>query len=145
LAPWWALCEGPAAASHGISAEAAKAKYFPPARRNVVFISILFVFGAGRMFSGRSAGRPEGRHYVDGFAYVKIEARILARTQCGKVSRFVLFAADIPSIVEPFGAGASAGKYSLAGSAGLAETCAFFRLAICECCHGTKNLTARAQ
>ncbi len=83
---------------------------------------MLFVFGAGRMFFQRLAGRPEGRRYVDGFAYVKIEARILARAQCGKVSRFVLFAADIPSIVEPFCAGALAGKHSLAGSANLGET-----------------------
>ena len=91
------------------------------------------------MFSGRSAGRPEGRRYVDGFAYVKIEARILACAQCGKVSRFVLFAADIPSIVEPFGAGASTGKYSLAGAAGLGEAQELVWRAVCEyCCD--KNL-----
>jgi hypothetical protein len=88
----------------------------------VVPISVLFVFGAARMFFLRLSGRPDGRRYVDGFAYAKIEARILACAQCGKVSRFVLFAADIPSIIEPFGAGAFAGKYSLAGSAGLGET-----------------------
>jgi hypothetical protein len=94
------------------------------------------------MFFLRLGGRPEGCRYVDGFAYVKIEARILARAQCGKVSRFVLFAADIPSIIEPFGAGAFAGKYSLAGSAGLGETQAFFRLANCESCHNPKAFAA---
>jgi hypothetical protein len=84
-------------------------------------------------------GRPEGRRYVDGFAYVKIEARILARAQCGKVSRFVLFAADIPSIVEPICAGALAGKRPLAGSAGLGETRAFIRLAVCESRYSIKD------
>ena len=97
------------------------------------------------MFFLRLGGRPEGCRYVDGFAYVKIEARILARAQCGKVSRFVLFAADIPSIIEPFGAGAFARKYSLAGSAGLGETQAFFRLANCESCRRTKSLPACLQ
>jgi hypothetical protein len=86
------------------------------------------------MFFPRLGGRREGRRYVDGFAYVKIEARILACAQCGKVSRFVLFAADIPSIVEPFCAGALVGRYSLAGPPGLGETRAFFRLAIRESC-----------
>jgi len=38
-----------------------------------------------------------------------------------EVSRFVRFAADIPSIAEPFFAGVLAGKYSLAGSASLAN------------------------
>jgi hypothetical protein len=97
------------------------------------------------MFFLRLVGRPEGRRYVDGFAYVKIEARILARAQCGKVSRFVLFAADIPSIVEPFGAGALAGKHSLAGSAGVGETLAFFPLAIREPRYCAKNFAAPCQ
>ena len=66
---------------------------------------MLFVFCAACISFLRLVGRPEGRRYVDGVAYVKIEARILACAQCGKVSRFVLFAADIPSIVEPFCAG----------------------------------------
>jgi len=95
------------------------------------------------MFFPRLGGRPEGRRYVDGFAYVKIEARILACAQCGKVSRFVLFAADIPSIVEPFCAGASAGQYSLAGSTSMGEARVLARLAIHEFSRRTKSLAAR--
>ncbi len=45
----------------------------------MVFISVLFVFSAGRMFLERLVGGPERRRYVDGFAYAKIEARILTR------------------------------------------------------------------
>src|SRR5258708_39753598 len=56
---------------------------FAPA---ISFRQHTFVCSAGRTFSHR-LDRPEGRRYVDGFAYVKIEARILARAQCGKVSR----------------------------------------------------------
>ena len=94
------------------------------------------------MFFLRLGGRPEGCRYVDGFACVKIEARILARAQCGKVSRFVLFAADIPSIIEPFGAGAFSGKYSLAGSARLGETRTLAWRAIGESCHNPKAFAA---
>src|SRR5712664_1334647 len=77
-------------------------------------------------------------------AYVKIESRILARPVREGIT-FVLFAADIPSIPGSFGAGALAGKYSLAGPAGLGETRAFFRLAVREfhCC--TKNFVSLFQ
>src|ERR1700693_1411342 len=58
----WALCEGPAAASHGISAEMrAAAKWFPTRRKEVVFIGLFFVFGAGRIVfsaAGWAAGTP---------------------------------------------------------------------------------------
>src|SRR4029077_10736564 len=75
----WALGEGPAAASHGISAETrAATKWFPTRPKEVVFIGRCIVFGAGRMLFLRLGARPEGRRYVDGFAYVKIEARLLA-------------------------------------------------------------------
>src|SRR5690242_11145357 len=142
----WAPREGPAAASPGISTETrAAAKWFLTRRKEVVFIGRVFAFDAGRMFFGRLAGRPEGRRYVDGFAYVKIEARILARAQCGKVSRFVLFASDIPSITEPLWTGAHAGKYSFAGSAGMGEARPFFRTAIRKSRWRTKNLAASLQ
>ena len=58
-------------------------------------------------------------------AYVKIKARILARSVREGIT-FVLFAADIPSIPESFGAGALAGKHSLAGPASLGEARVFF-------------------
>src|SRR5260370_40636571 len=50
-------------------------------------------------------------------AYVKIEARILALARAGRYHTFVLCAANIPRVVEPFGAGALAGKYPVAGAA----------------------------
>src|SRR5260370_32880420 len=71
-------------------------------------------------------------------AYVKIKARILARPVREGIT-FVLFAADIPSIPESFGAGALAGEYSLAGPASLAEARAFFRLAASASCCCRKN------
>src|SRR5260370_33248258 len=75
-------------------------------------------------------------------AYVKINARILARPVRERIT-FVLFAADIPSIPESFGAGALAGEYSLAGPAGLGEARAFFRLAVSASCCCTKNFVSR--
>src|SRR5260370_40563260 len=50
-------------------------------------------------------------------AYVKIEVLILALARAGRYPTFVLFAANIPRVVEPFGAGALAGKYPVAGAA----------------------------
>src|SRR5260370_29243082 len=50
-------------------------------------------------------------------AYVKIEARILALARAGRYHTFVLFAANIPRVVESFGGGALAGKYPVAGAA----------------------------
>src|SRR5260221_12562613 len=58
----------------------------PDFARANAFRQHIFVCSAEGRFSHRSGCR-EGRRYVDGFAYVKIEARILARAQCGKVSR----------------------------------------------------------
>src|SRR5260221_13986747 len=58
----------------------------PDFARANAFRQHVFVCSVGGMFSHRWGWR-EGRRYVDGFAYVKIEARILARAQCGKVSR----------------------------------------------------------
>src|SRR3984893_12493633 len=94
------------------------------------------------MFFQRLGGRLEGRRYVDGFAYVKIEARSLARAQCGKVSRFVLFAADIPSIAEPFSVGAPAGEYSSAGPARLGKALVPRRITIHEYSSCTKDLVS---
>src|SRR5258708_14493894 len=64
----------------------ARAKYIRPSRQRLVFVSIFSCAAQGaRVRTGWAAGLK--RRYGDGFAYVKIEARILARAQCGKVSR----------------------------------------------------------
>src|SRR6266853_3394553 len=97
----WRPGEGRATANDASNREArTSARRSATRRRRMAFIRILFVCETGRMFFQRLGSRLEGRRYVDGFAYAKIEARSLARAQCGKVSRFVLFAADIPSIAE---------------------------------------------
>src|SRR5260370_4596349 len=75
-------------------------------------------------------------------AYVKIESRIVARSVREGIT-FVLFAADIPSIPESFGAGALAGEYSLGGAASLGEARAFFRLAVPASCCCTKSFVSR--
>jgi hypothetical protein len=62
-------------------------------------------------------------------AYVKIEARILARLVREGIT-FVLFATDIPSIIESFGVGALAGKSSRDDSVGVGEARAIFQFAV---------------
>ena len=71
-------------------------------------------------------------------AYVKIEARILARPVREGIT-FVLFAADIPSIVESFGVGALAGKCPGDDSPGVGEAWAIFRPAVTAFCRRAKK------
>src|SRR5712692_9983618 len=68
--------------------------------------------GGAEIFRFRVFGVAESQR-----AYVKIEARILALARAGRYHTFVLFAANIPRVVESFGAGALAGKYPVADAA----------------------------
>src|SRR6266404_1992766 len=71
-------------------------------------------------------------------AYVKIEARILARPVREGIT-FVLIAADIPSVVESFGVGALAGKCSRADSARMGKAWAIFWHAVPAFCRRAKK------
>ena len=64
-------------------------------------------------------------------AYVKIEARILALLVREGIT-FVLFAAYIPAIAEPFGARAFVGECSFADPASLGAARKSRRIAVCE-------------
>src|SRR5712672_4398897 len=73
-------------------------------------------------------------------AYVKIEARILALLVREGIT-FVLFAAYIPAIAEPFGARAFVGEYSFARPARLGKVLRSFRRSVRESC-STKAFVA---
>src|SRR3982074_19263 len=66
-------------------------------------------------------------------AYVKIEARILALLVREGIT-FVLFAAYIPAIAEPFGARAFVGEYSFDLTTRLDKALGSLRLSVRESC-----------
>jgi hypothetical protein len=74
-------------------------------------------------------------------AYVKIEARILALLVREGIT-FVLFAAYIPAIAEPFGARAFVGEYSFARPARLGKVLGSFWGSVRESCRYTKAFAA---
>ncbi len=77
-------------------------------------------------------------------AYVKIEARILALLVREGIT-FVLFAAYIPAIAEPFGARAFVGKRSFVDSASLGAARKSCRIAVCDYCRYTKVFATLVQ
>jgi len=77
-------------------------------------------------------------------AYVKIEARILALLVREGIT-IVLFAAYIPAVAKPFGAGAFVGKRAFVDSASLGAARKSCRIAIRESCCYTKVFATLVQ
>jgi hypothetical protein len=74
-------------------------------------------------------------------AYVKIEARILALLVREGIT-FVLFAAYIPAIAEPFGARSFVGECSFVRPPSLGKVLGPFRRSVRESCCCTKAFAA---